>query len=844
MRNWSKNTGRNFSRDAVMVDKYIAHVRKSDKTEQSVYQHLSAVAELSKTFADKLGIGCAGELIGLVHDLGKYSQCFQKYLLSAVGILNPDADDDFVDFKEFKGKIDHSTAGAQWIWQDYALKGELQKIVAQLLAICVVSHHSGLIDCVGASGDRYGKNIFSARIQKPDSKTNLQEAKSVLPRTIKQRFTKMLNDKSMVDWLESRITSIVQASPRKHHQTQVVQVQVALLSRFLFSCLIDADRVDTADFEFPPGRKLRRFGAYQQWNVLIDRLEETLSEFSIEESIDEVRRDISRECLKRSNSKRGVFSLSVPTGGGKTLASLRFGLHHAKENEMDRIIHVIPFTSIIDQNAAQVRRILERKGESIVLEHHSNLAPEKVGWREKVLSENWDVPVVFTTMVQFLETLFGSGTRAPRRMHQLANSVIVFDEIQSLPVNCVHLFNNAINFLVEQCKSSVVLCTATQPLLHQVDELKGQLKLRPENEIMPKVGQLYSSLRRVQVFDHRKSVSWRDDEIADLAIESTQRSGSSLFVANTKASARSVYDEICERIPRNTDAKAYHLSTSMCPMHRRLVLKLIKRRLKYDQPVICVSTQLIEAGVDIDFGSAIRACAGLDSVAQTAGRCNRNGRQPLGNVYIVNPKNENLNSLPEIRTARDVTLRVLNDFSDDPDKFGNDLIGREAMEWYFENYFFRRADEMAYNVGKSDIGHDDTILNLLGMNKLAVAESKNRENRAPDIYLRQAFMTAGKAFKVINAPTRGVIVPYRQKGKVLVAKLLSAEFDHEIKPLLRQAQQFTVNVFPDMLTKLKDQKAVAQIASDIEIYCLDGQFYDQQFGLADEPVSPMEFLNA
>jgi CRISPR-associated endonuclease/helicase Cas3 len=827
-----------------MTQEFVAHVRKSDKVEQSVFEHLSAVAALSKTFAAKLDIGLAGEVIGLVHDLGKYSQCFQKYLLSAVGNLNPDIDNDFVNFKDFKGKIDHSTAGSQWIWHEYANSGQVQRIIAQILSLSVASHHSGLIDCIGATDEKYGRDLFSARMRKPDEKTHLEEAKLAVSEELAERFHRILNDEFLVGGFESLISNIVRVAPKKQDQTNVVQVQISLLVRYLFSCLIDADRVDTADFEYPFARKIRQFGEYEEWAILCDRLETFLNTFSTDEEINKIRSNVSNSCRQRANADRGIFSLSVPTGGGKTLASLRFGLHHASKHQMDRIIYVIPYTSIIDQNADQVRKILERDGESIVLEHHSNLAPEKVGFREKTLSENWDVPVVFTTMVQFLESLFGAGTRAPRRMHQLAKSVIIFDEIQSLPVNCVHLFNNAINFLVEQCKASVVLCTATQPLLHKVDEHKGCLKLSDNNEIMSSIGDLYASLRRVQVLDQQKSDGWKDEEIADLAIEEMQSSGSCLYVANTKGSARAVYDQVCDRLETDLDARVYHLSTSMCPVHRRFVLKRIKRRLKFGQPVICISTQLIEAGVDIDFGAAIRACAGLPSIAQTAGRCNRNAKQKIGNVHIVNPKNENLKSLPEIQIGKETTNRVLSDFKDNPEQYDNDLIGEAAMRWYFENYFYRRKDEMSYNVSKTEIGHDDTILNLLGLNAKAVSEFANRENRAPDIYLRQAFMTAAKAFKVIDAPTRGVIVPYRRKGKELVARLAAAEFDHEIKSLLREAQQFTVNVFPNIFNRLKDQKALIPIASDIEIFCVDGQFYDQQFGLADEPVSPMEFLNA
>ncbi|MDD5724500.1 MAG: DEAD/DEAH box helicase [Syntrophales bacterium] len=240
--------------------------------------------------------------------------------------------------------------------------------------------------------------------------------------------------------------------------------------------------------------------------------------------MDEIRKEVSAHCLDAAKQPGGLFTLTVPTGGGKTLASLRFALHHAKEYGMDRIIYIIPFTSIIDQNAQVVREILEPEecpGDAgrIVLEHHSNIGADIQSWKEKLLTENWDAPVVFTTMVQLLETLFGGGTRGARRMHQLANVVIVFDEIQTLPIKCVHLFNNAVNFLVDHCGSTVILCTATQPLLGAVDQKKGALELSEKNELMPNVGKLFIDLKRVHVHDCRKSLGWTYSEIAALAVE-------------------------------------------------------------------------------------------------------------------------------------------------------------------------------------------------------------------------------------------------------------------------------------------------------------------------------------
>ena len=346
--------------------------------------------------------------------------------------------------------------------------------------------------------------------------------------------------------------------------------------------------------------------------------------------IDALRKQVSESCLSASERPKGVYLLTVPTGGGKTLASLRFALHHAAKWSMDRVIYVSPYTSIIDQNAKVVRDILEpdrTEFASVVLEHHSNLTPVHQTWRSKILSENWDAPVVFTTAVQLLEGLFGSGTRAVRRMHQMARSVLIFDEIQTVPVRCVHLLNSALNFLVEQCGSTVVLCTATQPLLHEVDYGKGALRLSENAEIMRDVPALFAQVRRYETYDRRRPGGWGHDEAAQLAIGETRSAGSCLVVVNTKREALSIFKECRSGA---SDIAVSHLSTSMCPAHRMKVLDEIKDRLARGAPTICVSTQLIEAGVDISFGSAIRALAGLDSIAQAGGRCNRHGEMERG----------------------------------------------------------------------------------------------------------------------------------------------------------------------------------------------------------------------
>jgi CRISPR-associated endonuclease/helicase Cas3 len=575
-------------------------------------------------------------------------------------------------------------------------------------------------------------------------------------------------------------------------------------------------------------------------------LEKELGAMAPKRPIDVLRNDISAHCLVAASRVRGTYTLTVPTGGGKTLASLRFALHHAEKRQLDRIIYVIPFTSIIDQNAQVTRAILEPDDApadrgKVVLEHHSSITPEQQTWREKILCENWDAPVVYTTMVQFLETLFGAGTRGARRMHQLANTVLIFDEVQTLPINCVHVFNNAINFLVEQCNSTVVLCTATQPLLHQVDPGKGAIRLATQHEIMPNVQQLFDDLRRVETLDCRKPGGWLRDEVATLATTELDRAGSCLVIVNTKEAALRVF-ELCQ--PTVDREALFYLSTNQCPAHRKQELAKIRLRLAQGFPTLCVSTQLIEAGVDVDFGAVIRFMAGIDSIAQAAGRCNRNGRPEPGLVHIVNPRpeDERLDMLPDIATGRDIAPRILDDYRNDPARYAHNLFGPQAISEYFQYYFFERKGEMAYKLSDKDIGHTDTLLNLLSINEISVADCNRKFGAVPQRMLNQSFMTAAKAFKAIDAPTQGVVVPFGRAGRDLIGRLHGA-FDIELEfDLMREAQQYTVNVFPGVLKKLQDAEAVHVVKPEARILTLDSRYYSLLFGLSTEPVSEMEML--
>ena len=506
-------------------------------------------------------------------------------------------------------------------------------------------------------------------------------------------------------------------------------VQVGLLLRLLFSCLIDADRTNTADFEEPAAAVYRQDHSYETWETLLERLDRNLSQMNSDGTVNGIRRQISDDCFRAAGRSGGIYTLTVPTGGGKTLSALRFALEHARRHALDRIIFVSPYISIVDQNAAVARSILEPAGvpyASVVLEHHSNVQDypnDEVGrpdlWRRRVLAENWDAPVVFTTSVQVLEALFGSGTRAVRRLHALARAVIVFDEVQTLPIKMVHLFNNAINLLAFHCRSTVVLCTATQPLLETVCKTKGAARLANPPGLVSNPQRLFEQLKRYEVFDHTdRPEGWQIHSVAELALTEAQKYGSCLAIMNTKKDTRELFQSLREQAGAN--ALVVHLSTGMCPAHRVEKLEQLCAKLPNatgDRPVICVSTQLIEAGVDIDSACVIRDLAGLDSITQAAGRCNRHGaRSSSGRVHIVELP-EPPAQLDEIRQGRTVTRELLGQWRrvnpgrlfplDDP----------QQMTEYYNRTFYRRRDEMSFSVGPAGIGRSTSLRELLGANE-------------------------------------------------------------------------------------------------------------------------------
>ena len=817
----------------------IAHVHKLDGLQQLLIDHLLETSIISGQLAAKLNLGFVGELLGLMHDFGKYSRKFQKYIHDETGLFNPDLDDE--ESIPDGSKVDHSTAGAQWVYRELRKFGAAQgigELFGQMLGLCIASHHGeGLIDCL----DGEGNPKWIERFNKTDELTHLAECEQNTDEAVLQK-AKELAGENLIRSLLKAVKPIL-SDPVSNDK--IKEFYLGCLTRFLFSCLIDADRINSSDFEREAQKEVRRLTEKPDWHPAIDKLETHLAGFENRYPIDEIRRKISDDCLKRASDSQGIYTLTVPTGGGKTLASLRYALHHAKKHHLDRIIYIIPYTSIIDQNAQAVREIL---GEDWVLEHHSNLEPEKQSWQDKLLSENWDKPIIFTTMVQFLDAWFGGGTRGARHIHPMTNAVLIFDEIQTLPVKCVHLFCNVLNWLTAFGKSTAVLCTATQPLLGESGlqnfpegkresiAARGLLRLPENAEIMGKhqdLDKLFADLSRVKIRFNEKAGGWNVDEAGAFLLEQFQTALSCLFIVNTKKWAQELY-QYCKG--QNVPPEAlFHLSTNQCAAHRKAIFDTIKARLKNKEPVICISTQLIEAGVDISMACVIRALGGLDSIAQAAGRCNRHGeKEGKGQVWVLNLQEQDFTRiLPDIQAGKTHAERVFRDFA------GQDILQPAAMERYFEYYFYQRSDEMSYSVKNSATG---SLLDWLSDNALNPYGEKNDKRSKPLPLLMQSFKSAGRAFQAIDAPTHAVIVPYGE-GAELIVKLCGEWDPKKMYDAKKKAQRYSVNVFPNVWNKLQKENALHETIEGSGIYYLNERYYNDEFGLSLDETSEMTFYD-
>lgn len=777
---------------------YISRI-SDDGREQPTNEHLRGCAEYAHMLGTKLSIPMMASLAALLHDMGKYLYEFVEYLKKSYQNKKQEKN------APLKGSIIHATQGAKYIYEAGLSNNDFLRILAkEIIALCIAGHHGKLMDCISADGN----TLFLDKLVKDNEKLHYNKViKNFLNEGV---LTENIND--LLDACRDELDRFI----KKCKEFQLNPAfMLHLLIKCVFSCVIDSDRYNAYCFEIGerPEQEIKK----PPWNDYASRLEISISEFSLDSEISLIRNDISLKCHDAAERPLGVYQLSVPTGGGKTLSSLRFALNHAKKHNMDRIIYVIPYLSVLDQTAKSIKDALKYEDyENFILEHHSNTdlpENEKEAQTFRLYTDRWNHPIIITTIVQFLESIYSEKSGELRKIHNMSNSILIFDEVQSLPVKCIHLFNEAINFLHYFGNCSVLLCTATQPLL---DCVNRPVKLSDKPELISDTTDVFQKMKRTHIVNSTNSCGYSMVELRDFVIEKLEEAGNCLVILNTKKDAANLFQTVKDYLSENSDkqTKLVHLSTSMCSEHRLNVLEEMKCELKSER-ILCISTQLIEAGVDISFACVVRAVAGLDSIAQAAGRCNRNGENLNSrDVYIVNLAGEDLSKLPDIKCGRDVTYRIL-------EKKAEDLLAPHVMKQYYEEYFFKRRNEMDYLTES-----DGTLYDLLSTNIKGLEAYRNAgRNRPPT--LRQAFQTAGELFYVIDQNTTNIIVPYR-KGESIEERYKKSDVKGKAG-LIREMGRFSVSLYSYQIRKLEDENALRLI--DDGIYVLDKDYYDLELGV-------------
>lgn len=715
--------------------------------------HLVGVAALAACHAQAFGAEDWAHLAGLWHDLGKYRSRFQHYIRKVSGF---DAE---AHIKGEAGKAPHSTAGAMLACDRFGAAG-------RVLAYLIAGHHAGLYDWFGG---------LDARLDSADSRDELNEA---------------LAEHPPADILDhGAFAPDLRAIPGGSNG-------FALWVRMLFSCLIDADRLDTE--AYMDADKSARRGDWPNLQTLLEQFDIFMADKTATAAstpVNQLRADILHQCREKSSDAPGLFSLTVPTGGGKTLSSMAFALEHAKRYHKRRIIYVIPYTSIIEQTADTFRDIF---GDTVI-EHHSNAEtdPDKENHKSHLACENWDAPIVVTTNVQFFESLFAAKTSRCRKLHNIVDSVVVLDEAQLLPAEFLQPILDVLNLLTQHYGVSVVLSTATQPALatrEYFDARNNMRGLENVREIMDDPDALYAKLERVNV---RLPADWNTPTSWDALADEIRQHDSVLAIVNRRKDARDLW----ELMPEG----ALHLSALMCGEHRSQTIRLIKARLKNGIPTRVISTQLVEAGVDVDFPIVYRALAGLDSIAQAAGRCNREGRLQQGEVVVFVPPQPAPPGL--LRKGEDACRSVLHAHNGKP-------LERALFARYFEK-LYHACDLDAQGIGE-----------LLKVDGQTLAVN---------------FRTAAKKFKLIqDEDSAPVIVRFHglAGNDDKVDELLNTLRKHGPERwLMRKLQRYTVTVHTLEVIKLLSQGDVEEAIPGLYIQVSDW-LYDPDLGLNPDGLPP------
>lgn len=805
-------------------DPYIAHCKADLHETQSVSAHNKETAQLAQAYCTVEALTAIGYLAAVLHDCGKYSDRFQEYIRQGETSVYR------------RGEVNHSTAGGI-LMEELAPKTSLSEIIQ----IVIYSHH-GLQDAIDLET---GGLLIERRQSKEYQDNEKIELDLVRQRFYQYMDRELLNvacstARESMKMLIGQIKKFMEHTPAGVYGSR--DFYMGMHERMLLSLLIDADRSNTS--EFMNGTSKREQQTEETiawlWQQCIVHFEHYITGFQAKTKIDVFRKEISESCLRAASEKTRLYRLTLPTGSGKTLSVLRFALHHAKEFRKKRIIYVAPFTSILEQNSEIIRQAVGQA--ELVLEHHCNVIPDTEEAQERYgrLTENWMNPVIATTAVQFLNTLFSAKTGNVRRMHSLCGSIIIFDEIQALPVRTICLFNLAVNYLTTFCDTTVVLCSATQPVFDKLPKNR----LLPPKELVEDYVRYDEEFRRVTLIDktEMKPDGLTVEELGNFVLEQLAVEKQILVIVNTKACARNLYLYLKEHSDRV--GELFHLSTNMCALNRKEILDRLKRCLEtenHEKPVICISTQLIEAGVDLSFRCVIRSLAGLDNLIQAAGRCNRHGKWANGNVYIVKMSGEAeyVSRLTEIKTAQTAMQEILCCYKEAPETVGNNLMSAKAKEQYYLRYLRdqTRQTEFCVNVH----GADTTLVELLSENETARRQYRRHMGKPLKCMMKQSFKTAGELFEVISEEGKmNVVVEYNEEVVSMLEELQNPYiFYGRQKEILQRLQLVSVGISEQMKNELG--RAITPVCGGL-VNVLNVSYYSKETGVSTETVG-MELLS-
>jgi CRISPR-associated endonuclease/helicase Cas3 len=843
---------------------------------QLLTDHLMTVSEISGRTGEVIGMGSMSKLIGLLHDLGKCSREFQAYIRG-----------------KYKGRVNHSSAGAiildqvaKKVWADYdidnflksrRIRPDIWHLYREIMQYPILAHH-GLYDIIDnkfdyhtgirlayAGGDReeYTRKMEDY-FNSLNTKYEYTTGKSIY-HTYHEGFIEFIKIRKKLYQMALNIKDV--ATHNKKTRGKALYFYYGSLVRLLLSILKNADIYDSSNYYREQKDKIY---SWDELNLIWERMGESIETLyegfnkKVDKSqLDIIRTDLANQIYNFSQEyDKGVYKLDMPVGSGKTYAALRYSIANARKFKKSRIFYATAFLSVLEQNASSIKQALAGKQgneyiDEHILEHHSNIIEEFVEDEDRedrkeyevteYLKESWESPIILTTIVQLSNTMFKDRSSNIRRFCKLINSVLIIDEVQSLPTKAIYNFNLMTNFLVNIMNCNLVHCTATQPSFDNNDVLKYPCFYGDGTNN----ASIISGATKTEVFDRVDYYSLlgggldivlNTQNLTDHIIRQLEVENSALIVLNTKKAVANLYNSLFkDKRISELGWEVIYLTTNQCPKHRLDIIEGMKGRLKklregYEhRKLICVSTKLVEAGVDIDFDVVYRSLAGIDNIIQCGGRCNREGKKKdKGKLFIFEYGDESLRYLPDIQKQRDAgktALRVL--------ERENDTDTRVDIERALDHYFHKlyANDNVRGRNLEFPIDNENTILDLLTINPKGTSDYQVKYNRQPKFMIKQAFKTAAVNFDLINENTINVITPYENKE---LLEQLYMEIDiqdyHGIKRMLKRLQPYTIAI-----RRTRDYEVYVSKELDGQIFILNQENYNHRVGLIEGELQPLVF---